>query len=110
MPGYKQKPRYILRFNLRRGQKRDPELSFVVIGKFPFTKTSKIPLDGMLGVIPECMKTKPKPKPKPTPVVVPSKAEDKAAKPDQKKKPTKKGAGKNAKKKTAPTTAKTAKK
>ena len=82
MPGYKKKPRYILRFNLRRGQKRDPKLSFVVLGKFPFTKTSKIPLEGMLGVIPERLKSKPKPK-------------NKAAKPAPKKKPAKKNAGKN---------------
>jgi hypothetical protein len=75
LPG--KKPRFLLRFNLRRGVKRDPMLTFVNLGKFPFTKTSKIPLDGMLGVIPECMKPKPKSVEK---TIKSVKADDKAAK------------------------------
>ena len=100
MPGHKKKPRYIFRFNLRRGKKRDPILTFVDLGKFPFTKTSKIPLDGMLGVIPDCMKPKPKPKPKPVvkPVVVPPKAGGEAVKSDPKKKVDPKAAKPAAKK------------
>lgn len=99
MPGYHQKSRYTLRFNLRKCPKRDPMLTFVNLGEFPFTKNSKIPLNGMLGVIPECMKPKPKPKPVAKPVE-PIKADDKTAKPDAKKATDKKDVKKNAK--TAP--------
>ena len=55
---------FTLRFNLIPGKGRDPVLHFVNVGHHPFTKTSRIPLDGMLGVVPNWPKPKHKPKPK----------------------------------------------
>ena len=105
MPPPGMKPDFTLRFNLIRGKGRDPLLRFVDVGKHPFTKTSKIPLEGMLGVVPNWPKPKPKPKPKPVAKSVPAdkKAAGKGKKGESAKKtPPKKPAKKPASKKTAP--------
>ena len=58
------KPKYVLKFNLRPGVGRDPDLTFVNVKDKRFTKMAKIPDGGMLGVDPYAPKPKPKPKPK----------------------------------------------
>jgi hypothetical protein len=100
MPLPNQKPEYLLRFNLIRGKNRDPRLHFVDVGKHPFTKTSKIPLEGMLGVVPDW--PKPKPKPPPKPVEKPKPAADAKAKKSADKAAQKKSAAKKEASKKAP--------
>ncbi|NOY75666.1 MAG: hypothetical protein GXP32_07720 [Kiritimatiellaeota bacterium] len=82
MPRPNEKPEYTLRFNLVKGKNRDPRLLFVDVTGHPYTKISKIPLEGMLGVVPDWPKPKPVEKPEP-----PKKKDGKTAA------PAKKGAG-----------------